>query len=68
MTKSVDLLEKELLRVFRCACQGDRMDIAEFILSALEKLDGEIRVSRQGTCPLRDAYLDLIGSCNAGRL
>ncbi|AQQ08146.1 hypothetical protein B0E33_30430 (plasmid) [Roseibium algicola] len=67
MTKSVDLLEKELLHVFRYACRRDRMDIAEFILAALEKLDDERKLSSHGNRPLNDAYRDLIGTCIAGR-
>ncbi len=67
MTTSVDLLEKELLRVFRYACRRDRMDIAEFILSALEKLDDDSKSSSHGNRPLNDAYRDLIVTRNAGR-
>ncbi|MCD1636717.1 hypothetical protein K7H91_23465 [Martelella mediterranea] len=41
MTTNADQLERDILRVFRCACRQGRQDIAEFMLAALEKLDGQ---------------------------
>ena len=35
MISKTEMLERDILRVFRCACKQDRPDIAEFLLSAL---------------------------------
>ena len=56
-------LERDILQVFRCACQQDRPDIAEFMLAALEKLDDEWGSSVASDRPLIDGYRDLIGTC-----
>ena len=66
MIPKTETLERDILRVFRCACQQDRPDIAEFLLSALEKLDCEANPTASN-CPLIDAYRDLIGTCQSGK-
>lgn len=66
MPSNADQLERDILRVFRCACQQDRPDIAEFLLSALEKLDCEANPTASNR-PLIDAYRDLIGTCQSGK-
>jgi hypothetical protein len=66
MHSNADQLERDILRVFRCACQQDRPDIAEFLLSALEKLDCEANPTASNR-PLIDAYRDLIGTCQSGK-
>ena len=66
MHSNADQLERDILRVFRCACQQDRPDIAEFLLSALEKLDCEANPTASNR-PLIDAYRDLIGTCQFGK-
>ncbi|MBO9422569.1 hypothetical protein J7481_23880 [Labrenzia sp. R4_2] len=65
MTSNADQLEREILRVFRCACQQGRPDIADFMLAALERLDSEHANSTGSNRPLIDAYRDLaaIGGC-----
>jgi|TARA_R110000787_G_scaffold64391_11_gene145416 hypothetical protein len=55
-----EILERDILRVFRYACRQDRPDIAEFMLAALEKLDGEHARSTVRNRPLIDSYRDLI--------
>lgn len=61
MNPKTERLEREILRVFKCACRQSRPDIAEFMLAALEKLDQE-----QSETPhfsprraLFDAYLEI---------
>lgn len=68
MTSTIDRLERDILRVFRCACQQDRPDIAEFMLAALEKLDSGRVNSVASDRPLTDAYRDLIGTRGCGKL
>lgn len=41
MTTNADQLERDILHVFSCACLQGRQDIAQFMLVALEKFDGE---------------------------
>ena len=66
MIPKTETLERDILRVFRCACQQDRPDIAEFLLSALEKLDCEANPTASNR-PLIDGYRDLIGTCQSGK-
>ena len=61
MKSKAESLERDILRVFKCACRQSRPDIAEFMLAALEKLDQE-----QSETPhfsprkaLFDAYLEI---------
>lgn len=61
MNPKTERLEREILRVFKCAYRQSRPDIAEFMLAALEKLDQE-----QSEMPhfsprraLFDAYLEI---------
>lgn len=61
MKSKAESLERDILRVFKCACRQSRPDIAEFMLQALEKLDQE-----QSEMPhfsprraLFDAYLEI---------
>lgn len=67
MTSNTDQLERDILRVFRCACRQNRPDIAEFMLTALEKLDGECVNSVASDCPLMDAYRHLAGTWDCGK-
>jgi len=67
MTSNADQLECDILRVFRCACQQGRPDIANFMLAALERLDSEHANSTAFNRPLIDAYRDLIGTCGSGK-
>ena len=60
MISKTEILERDILRVFRYACRQDRPDIAEFMLAALEKLDGEHATSTVRNRPLIDSYRDLI--------
>lgn len=55
-----DQSERDILRVLRRACRQDRPEIAEFMLSALEKLDRERPVSPQEHRPF-DAYREIAG-------
>ncbi|MGX1501031.1 delta-aminolevulinic acid dehydratase/porphobilinogen synthase [Labrenzia sp. MBR-25] len=61
MTSHTDWLERDILRVFRSACQHGRSDIAEFMLAALEKLDSERANSATRKRPLIDAYQEIAG-------
>ncbi len=61
MTSNAEQLECDILRVFRCACQQDRPDIAEFMLAALEKLDRDRPVCEQEHRALNDAYREIAG-------
>ena len=56
---TIELLECDILRLFKCACQQDRLDIAEFMLAALEKLDHEREDPMANDCPLEEAYRDM---------
>ena len=66
MISKTEMLERDILRVFKCACRQNRPDIAEFLLSALEKLDCEANPTASNR-PLIDAYRDLIGTCQSGK-
>ncbi|MBL8580438.1 MAG: hypothetical protein JNK47_24860 [Mesorhizobium sp.] len=61
MNPKTEELERDILRVFKCACRLSRPDIAEFMLRALEKLDQEqletSSFSRRRA--LLDAYLEI---------
>lgn len=61
MTSNVDQLESIILHVFRCACRQGRLDIAEFMLAALEKLDSGRAESPQEQSSLFDAYREIAG-------
>jgi hypothetical protein len=67
MTSKTDQLERDILRVFRCACWQDRPDVAEFMLAALERLDSERANSTASNRPLIDAYRDLAGIRDSGK-
>ena len=67
MASNTDQLERDILRVFRCACRQNRLDIAEFMLGALEKLDCGWVNSVASNRPLIDAYRDLVGTCDSGK-
>ncbi|SDG57199.1 MULTISPECIES: hypothetical protein [Thalassobaculum] len=68
MTSTIDRLERDILRVFRCACRHDRPDIAEFMLAALEKLDSEHANFTASSRLLIDAYRDLAETSGSGKL
>lgn len=59
MISKAEILERDILRVFRCACRQNRPDIAEFMLTALEKLDSERANSAARRRPLIEAYCDM---------
>ncbi|RCK23791.1 hypothetical protein [Thalassospira lucentensis] len=59
MSSGTDPLERAVLHAFRYACWQERLDIAEFMLAALEKLDQEHTDHVSGDRPLMDAYRDL---------
>jgi len=59
MSSQTDQLERDVLRVFRCACRQNRPDIAEFMLAALEKLDSEHADVAAHDRPLMEAYMDV---------
>jgi hypothetical protein len=61
MNPNTEGLERDILRVFKCACLQSRPDIAEFMLAALEKLDREQSVtpSPSRRRALLDAYLEI---------
>jgi hypothetical protein len=61
MISKTEILERDILRVFRCACRQDRSDIAEFMLAALEKLDREGSDTPREHGPLIDAYQEIAG-------
>lgn len=52
-------LERDILRLFKCAYRQGRPDIAEFMLAALEKLDRRREDSAADGRPLSEAYLDV---------
>jgi hypothetical protein len=52
-------LELLVLNALRCACREDRLDIADFMLAALEKLDQERPAARVGERPLAEAYREI---------
>ena len=62
MTSKTERLERDILRVFRCACGLKRPDIAEFMLAALETLDNEREDVATTNRPLMDAYMDVVDS------
>ncbi len=61
MISKAEILERDILRVFRCACRQNRPDIAEFMLAALEKLDCEGPDFPREHGPLIDAYQEIAG-------
>ena len=61
MTSDTDHLERSILYVFRCACRQGRLDIAEFMLAALEQLDRGGTESPQEHSSLFDAYREIAG-------
>jgi len=67
MISKTEMLERDILRVFKCACRQNRPDIAEFMLTALEKLDSERANPTASNRPLIDAYRDLIGTGQSGK-
>ncbi len=65
MTTNAEQLERDILRVFRCACRQGRQDIAEFMLAALEELDHGRMGAASGSCPLEEAYREIVESDGA---
>ncbi len=63
MISETEVLERDILRVFIHACRQNRPDIADFMLTALEKLDSEHANTATHNRPLIDAYQNLAGSC-----
>ncbi|AXO12887.1 MULTISPECIES: hypothetical protein [Rhodospirillales] len=61
-TSSDEQLEYVVLHAFKHACSCERLDIAEFMLRALEKLDQERTEHDTVDRPLMDAYRDLTAS------
>jgi len=59
MISKAEILERDILRVFKCACRQNRPDVAEFMLAALEKLDREGSDSPREHGPLIDAYQEI---------
>lgn len=61
MNPKTERLERDILRVFKCACRRSRPDIAEFMLAALEKLDQEQLETPAFSLrrALLDAYLEI---------
>ena len=66
MRSKTERLERDILRVFRCACGQERPDIAEFMLAALEKLDSEREDVALTDRPLMEAYMD-VADIHGGR-
>jgi ATP:corrinoid adenosyltransferase len=67
MMSKTERLERDILRVFRCACGQERLDIAEFMLAALEKLDSEREDIVVTGRPLMEAYMDVADNCGSRR-
>lgn len=59
MASNTDKLERDILRVLRCACREDRPDIADFMLAALEKLDRDGIEGRQSSGATIEAYREI---------
>ena len=59
MRSETEQMERDILRVYRCACGQERPDIAEFMLAALEKLDREREGFALTERPLMEAYRDI---------
>lgn len=67
MASNTDKLERDILRVLRCACRQDRPDIAEFMLAALEKLDRDGIEGPQSGSALIEAYREVVKTEGRGR-
>ncbi|MBN9318004.1 MAG: hypothetical protein J0I99_19870 [Devosia sp.] len=52
-------LERVVLDALKCACREDRLDIADFMLAALEKLDQERSGAQAGERPVTKAYREI---------
>lgn len=52
-------LERVVLHALKCACREDRLDIADFMLAALEKLDQERSGAQAGERPMMEAYREI---------
>jgi len=68
MASKTERLERDILRVFRCACGQKRPDIAEFMLAALEKLDNEREDVAATDRPLMEAYMDVVDTRGGRRV
>jgi hypothetical protein len=62
MTRRADILEREILILFKRACRQNRLEIAEHLLRALETFDREPGVQQHTRrhCTLMEAYGELI--------
>lgn len=49
-------LERVVLNALKCACRENRLDIADFVLAALEKLDQEQSDAQASERPVIEAY------------
>lgn len=67
MMSKTERLERDILREFRCACGQERLDIAEFMLAALEKFDSEREDVAVTDRPLMEAYMDVADNCGGRR-
>lgn len=59
MIRQASNLERVVLDALKCACREDRLDIADFMLAALEKLDRETSDPLSEERPLLEAYREI---------
>ncbi|HHY48588.1 MAG TPA: hypothetical protein GYA10_02425 [Alphaproteobacteria bacterium] len=67
MDRETVALERAVLAALKCACRQDRLDIADFMLEALEKLDREQPQPPAGERPLMEAYREIDSPSRRGR-
>jgi len=68
MPSKADQLEQDILRVFKCACRQNRLEIAEHLLRALEVLDREPCVQEHRChCTLMEACGELVHRTDAAQ-
>ena len=59
MVRETSNLERIVLNALKCACREDRLDIADFMLAALEKLDEQTSDRLADERPVMEAYREI---------
>lgn len=59
MLREASNLERVVLNALKCACREDRLDIADFMLAALEQLDQERSDPQTNERPVTEAYREI---------
>jgi uncharacterized protein YqeY len=52
-------LENDILTALKCACEQNRLDVADLMLAALEELDRDRQEPQENDRPLIEAYREV---------